>query len=170
MIRMCSGLALSFWCAQCLAAQTVVYFSVHDYQKRNLVVESGSEQLALRSKGSEVKSLPLKAVAPNFSVCLKEDQFNRQNVIVMDENGTILANIYLSRSHPDAPPSLRLGDNQGGFSKLYRACMGGGNRFVLALGSTANEISVDAARHQQAPGSLEQYITVSSGNPKTSSN
>jgi hypothetical protein len=70
--------------------------------------------------------------------------------------------IYVSKSHRDSPPEVKLDLSKSGPKKcaLYCQLNGGGNTFVIALGDKEEQVSEEAVKRTQILGAVRTFAKI----------
>lgn len=115
----------------------------------DIVPSEDSPVKLLGKKRVEETSLPITDDA--FRVVLNQDSFEPCTIAIKNYvTDKKLVDVVIERTHQDSPPKIRLSNQMPGLKyALYRPMAGGGIRFVLAIGETDSDVSMQAVKSRQ---------------------
>lgn len=94
-----------------------------------------------------------------FGIILTAPSFDSQGIDIKDGQNTIFR-ILIEKPNEYGQPVVKLSNIQDIMCALYRRCSGGGNAFVLAIGSTPQEISLQSVQAHQLLGKMQAFVRV----------
>lgn len=95
-----------------------------------------------------------------FGITLVANSFAPQRIDIKEDQTTIFK-ILVEKATEYDQPRVKLSDIvQGVVCALYRCCSGGGNAFVLAIGRTEQDVSLQSVQEHQALGKMQAFARI----------
>lgn len=138
-----------------------VALTVQNLTGRNLVANLVSDKfVTFHANGRENSSL---AVSENpMRLILKKIKFPEQMIELMTQEGNLkVATVIVSQQYDY--PKLKLISEKNAIdckAALYATRVGGGNAYVIALGNSLSDVSLERVRSVQKDGKIQVYVPV----------
>jgi hypothetical protein len=144
----------------------LVEFSVQNSLNDDLSMNiTDNTTLAVDDGNKESSNATIEKQSNNeICIVMKKNTFPEQNIRVKKTSSReVIFDLKVKRDHADNPPIVTISNAEGSDnvkSSLYRSITGGGNSFVVAVGNTANDVSIASIKKQQAHGEMQVYLKV----------
>jgi hypothetical protein len=141
--------------------QRNLYWDIQNTVSRTVyaVVNSGSARFVdrLYKKVSEIST------EKSLRISVPDESKKTNVTLFADKKYTHpLVSIIINNVHADSPIDAYLSKKYGDIDAvLYLSRSGGGNSFVLSIGKSKEEVSVDSVREHQKFGKVQQFIPIS---------